>query len=167
MRRSPQPTTLVRIQHSLESLRFDWRASLRCAVTLSPRRGNALYRSRLSLGLLAAALLIADPAWATDEIFGDSSPLTTFIEFITGIFAYMLVIVGVVVTLGGLVFGNDMSGFARRAPLVVVAGAVLILSQTVVANLFGGAAGADLPPDIVKPYTGEETPPTTAPGARP
>jgi len=101
--------------------------------------------------LLAACALsvVPDTAAAADNLFGGSSPLTTFITFMTGIFAYMLVIVGVVITLGGLVLGSDMSGFARRAPLVVLAGAVLILSETLVSNLFGGTAGAEIPRDLL------------------
>ena len=102
----------------------------------------------VAVGLL---FLLALPvaAGATDPIFGFASPLKAFIVFITGIFAYMLVIVGTVVTLGGLILGSDMSGFARRAPLVVVAGAVLIMADTMVEKLFGGPVGAEIPPDMV------------------
>ncbi|MCY4288582.1 MAG: TrbC/VirB2 family protein [Aestuariivita sp.] len=98
--------------------------------------------------ILTTALLFSvfpDPAFAADNLFGGNSPLTRFIDFITGIFAYMLVIVGIVVTLGGLILGSDMSGFSRRAPLVVVSGAVLILADTLVGTLFSGTAGAEVP----------------------
>ncbi|WP_170565602.1 TrbC/VirB2 family protein [Ruegeria atlantica] len=95
--------------------------------------------------LLMLALLIPDPAMAADNIFAGRSPLTRFIEFITGIFAYMLVIVGLIVTLGGLILGSDMSGFSRRAPLVVVSGAVLILADVMVGSLFGAQGGYELP----------------------
>lgn len=99
----------------------------------------------LCLGLCA----LPGVALAADNIFGGASPLIIFIEFMTGIFAYMLVIVGVVLTIGGLVFGNDLSGLGRRAPLVVVAGAVLILSNTFVSNLFGGTRGYEVPADLM------------------
>ena len=95
--------------------------------------------------LLALALLIPDTAHAADNIFGTSSPLQRFITFITGIFAYMLVIIGVIVTLGGLILGSDMSGFSRRAPLVVISGAVLILADIMVGALFGAQGGYELP----------------------
>ena len=102
----------------------------------------------VALGMLFL-LVLPVAAEADDTIFGDESPLTTFIGFITGIFAYMLVIVGTVVTLGGLILGSDMSGFARRAPVVVVAGAVLIMANTMVEKLFTASAGAEIPPDMV------------------
>ena len=99
--------------------------------------------------LLGLALIIPDPALAADNIFGTRSPLQRFITFITGIFAYMLVTVGIIVTLGGLILGSDMSGFSRRAPLVVVAGSVLILADIMVGALFGAQAGYDLPASAV------------------
>lgn len=104
-------------------------------------------------GLICAVFLAAtvEPALAQDEIFTSNSPIETFISFITGIFAYMLLIVGLVITLGGLVLGSDMSGFARRAPLVVVAGAVLILADTVVGNLFSGSQGMNAPTLVQTP----------------
>ena len=102
----------------------------------------------VALGMLF--LLVLPVVAATeDTLFGDQSPLIKFIGFITGIFAYMLVIVGTVLTLGGLILGSDMSGFARRAPVVVVAGAVLIMANTMVVKLFGGKGGAEIPPDMV------------------
>ena len=101
--------------------------------------------------LLAFALLIPDTAHAADNIFGTNSPLQRFITFITGIFAYMMVIVGIVITLGGLILGSDMSGFSRRAPLVVVAGAVLILADVMVGALFGAQGGYELPETATPP----------------
>lgn len=95
--------------------------------------------------LCALLLVLPDLALAADNLFGTTSPLQRFITFITGIFAYMLVIVGVIITLGGLIMGNDMSGFSRRAPLVVVSGAVLILADVLVGALFGAQGGFDLP----------------------
>ena len=106
------------------------------------------YNLTLTIFVLTLTLTMPDMAVAADNLFGGSSPLVRFIEFMTGIFAYLLVIVGVIITLGGLILGSDMSGFARRAPLIVIAGAVLILSQTLVSNLFGGTAGANIPPAV-------------------
>ena len=117
---------------------------MRCNLILSFRPGLA--RTLPALLFPGLALLVPDPAFAADNIFGAASPLATFINFITGIFAYMLVIVGVVVTLGGLILGSDMSGFSRRAPLVVISGAVLILADTMVTTLFTGSQGYELPP---------------------
>lgn len=103
--------------------------------------------------LTTLALLLAltpETAQAADTIFGSRSPLQRFITFITGIFAYMLVIVGVVMTVGGLILGSDMSGLSRRAPIVVVAGAVLILADVFVGGLFGAQGGYSVPPDLLE-----------------
>ena len=100
-----------------------------------------------TLTLLLA--LAPEAAQAADTIFGSQSPLQRFITFITGIFAYMLVIVGVVMTVGGLILGSDMSGLSRRAPIVVVAGAVLILADVFVGGLFGAQGGYSVPPDLL------------------
>ena len=110
---------------------------------LPPLRRPALLA--LCLALLVVALILPETAHAADTIFGARSPLIRFITFITGIFAYMLVIVGMIMTLGGLILGSDMSGFSRRAPLVVMSGAVLILADVMVGALFGAQGGYELP----------------------
>ena len=121
-----------------------------------PARSTAMPPAALAACalLLGLALVLPDPALAADNIFGGRSPLQRFITFITGIFAYMLVIVGLIVTLGGLILGSDMSGFSRRAPLVVVAGSVLILADIMVGALFGAQGGYDLPASasLAPPY---------------
>ena len=113
-------------------------------------RNSFIPRAAIAGVLCLGLCFLPEAALATDEIFGDAdSPLIKFIAFMTGIFAYMLVIVGVVLTIGGLVFGNDLSGLGRRAPLVVVAGAVLVLADTFVSNLFGDTTGYAVPPDLM------------------
>ena len=112
-------------------------------------RNSFIPRAAIAGVLCLGLCFLPEAALATDVIFGNKSPLTRFIAFMTGIFAYMLVIVGVVLTIGGLVFGNDLSGLGRRAPLVVVAGAVLVLADTFVSNLFGDTTGYAVPPDLM------------------
>ena len=106
------------------------------------------------LTLLALSVcFLPEAAAAADNIFGSDSPLTTFIDFLLGPFAYGVVIVSLVVTVGMLVIGAEFSGFARRMPIIVVAGGIVILADTVLGNLFGGSRAASLPPtaEITEP----------------
>lgn len=92
----------------------------------------------LALALMASPAL----AGAADDIFGSSSPLKKLTDFITGPLAFMIVIVGIVVTGGMLIFGNDLSGFGRRAMLIVLGGGLVLGAVQVVSTLFASAAGA-------------------------
>ena len=98
------------------------------------------------LALAVVFFVTCGPAFAQDELFGTNSPLLTFVDFLTGPFAYGVVIVALVVTVGALMVGGEFSGFARRMPIVVVAGAIVILASTVIKNLFGADRAADWPP---------------------
>lgn len=103
--------------------------------------------SRLARTALVSALalaLLASPALAgaADDIFGSTSPLKKLTDFITGPLAFMIVIVGIVVTGGMLIFGNDLSGFGRRAMLIVLGGGLVLGAVQVVSTLFASAAGA-------------------------
>ena len=111
-----------------------------------PLVGHRLLSCALALGLLA----LPDAAWAGDNIFGTDSPLTKFVDFTTGPFAYMVVIVALVATVGVLALGGEFSGFSRRIPIVVVAGGIVILAQTVLGNLFGAGRAATLPPGMAQ-----------------
>ncbi len=84
-------------------------------------------------------------AFATDQIFTGRSPIMAFTDFILGPFAYMLIILGLVATLGGLILGSDMGGFARRAPLAVLAGAVLAGANIMASTLFGESRAYTIP----------------------
>lgn len=115
------------------------RDGARCAPT------SHFYTGSLGIGLLAV-LLTSQPVWAGDDIFGTDSPLTNFVDFIVGPFAYMVVIVALVVSVGILALGGEFNGFARRLPIIVVAGGIVILADTVLGNLFGGSRAFTLPP---------------------
>ena len=101
---------------------------------------------------LAAALLLltAAPALAgaTDALFGGQNPLQTLVDFMLGPFAYAVVILALVASFGSLAFGGDFSGWSRRFLLLAVAGAGVILADNLVSVLFGGGAGASVPPDM-------------------
>ena len=100
-------------------------------------------------GLIAVTTLAlvvgAGPALAADSFFGTESPLLKFVDFIVGPFAYAVVIIALVITVGVLAIGGEFSGFARRMPIVVVAGGIVILAGDVIRNLFGASRAADIP----------------------
>ncbi len=109
---------------------------------------HRLSRSTGSSAPLAAASLATvtgSAAMAADNIFGGGSPLTQFVDFVTGPMAYAVVIVALVITVGTLALGGEFSGFARRMPIVVIAGGIVILADTVIGNLFGGSRAFTLP----------------------
>lgn len=102
---------------------------------------------------LAGALLLltAAPvlAGATDAIFGGQNPLQTLVDFMLGPFAYAVMILAAVATFASLAFGSDFSAWSRRFLLITVAGAGVILADNLVSVLFGGGAGASIPPDML------------------
>ena len=98
-----------------------------------------------TLPAVAAALRTCTPAAAADNIFGSGSPLTQFVDFVAGPMAYAVVIVALVITVGTLALGGEFSGFARRMPIVVIAGGIVILADTVIGNLFGGSRAFTMP----------------------
>ena len=113
-------------------------------------------RQTLALLFLVALLAVAaDPAFAADELFGTDSPLLRFVDFMVGPFAYGVTIVALVVTVGALMIGGEFSGFARRMPIVVVAGAIVILAGDVIKNLFGADRAADWPHAAVSDVVSE------------
>lgn len=112
-------------------------------------------------------LALPDAAWAGDNIFGTDSPLTKFVDFTTGPFAYLVVIVAMVATVGVLALGGEFSGFSRRMPIVVVAGGIVILAQTVLGNLFGAGRAATLPPDMAIQLEERMSGDWSAPGTEP
>ena len=92
-----------------------------------------------------ALVVCAGPALGADSFFGTESPLLKFVDFIVGPFAYAVVIIALVITVGVLAIGGEFSGFARRMPIVVVAGGIVILAGDVISNLFGANRAADIP----------------------
>ena len=92
-----------------------------------------------------AAVLAAPALAGADQIFGSSSPLERFADFVTGPFAYVSVIAGLVTTAYMWVMGGELSGFARRMPIIAIAGGLILAAESVVGNLFGTTSGYELP----------------------
>ena len=100
---------------------------------------------RIALPLAAVLSLAAAPALAATGLFGGTNPLQVFIEFMTGPFAYGVVILALVAIAANLAIGGEFTGFARRMPVLVVAGAIVILADNVLTALFGGSSAASVP----------------------
>jgi len=96
------------------------------------------------LGLAAAALLLPSLAFATSTgtAMPWDSPLQTISQSISGPVAYVIVILGIVVGGGTLIFGGDLNGFARSVLLVVAFGAFVLGATTIVTSLFPSASAA-------------------------
>lgn len=116
---------------------------------------NTQLPERLALLRAATALLLllaASPALATGgDIFsgGTDNPLTNFIEFMTGPFAYAVVILALLAAAASLAYGGDFSNWSRRLLLVAGAGGIVIMAENVVTNLFGASTGFSVPPDML------------------
>lgn len=91
-----------------------------------------------TLALGAVLALSSQPAFAgvADDIFGGSSPIQKLQKFMTGPLAFTIVIIGIVVMGGMLMFGNDLSGFGRRVMLLVLGGGLVLGAVSVVGTLF-------------------------------
>ncbi len=125
---------------------------------------NALLRNLAALCLFFFSLaLLSSPALAStaNDIFGQTSPIRKLVAFMTGPFAFLVVIVGIVIMGSMLIFGNDLSGFGRRVLLLVLGGGLVLGSIQVVSKLFnaGRQAGAL--------YAPGDIPPMDWPGLRP
>ena len=107
-----------------------------------------LTRTTLVLALALPLFCLPGPVLAVDIFGGEDTPLENFTSFITGPFAYFMVIVGIVGVVATLLLGGEFTAFNRRMPLLVVAGAVVLLAGTVVSGIFGTSrpTGAGFPP---------------------
>ena len=119
--------------------------------------------ARTALSGAVVLVLTTSPALAgvADDIFGSASPLKKLTDFITGPLAFMIVVVGIVVAGGMLMFGNDLSGFGRRAMLLVLGGGLVLGAVQVVSSLFESTSGASYVlerPDTA-PEQSTQTPP--------
>ena len=114
---------------------------------------NTRIPERLALlpAMAALMLLAASPAFATatTTLFGGQNPLQVFVNFMTGPFAYAVVILAVIAAGASLAYGGDFSGYSRRFLLVAAAGAIVVLADNVVSALFGGGSAYSVPPDML------------------
>ena len=90
-------------------------------------------------------LVMSAPADAADNIFGNTSPLTRITDFISGPFAYSVVVISIVIMGAIWVMGGDFAGIGRRLPVMVVAGALIIFATSVVGTLFSGGKSFEVP----------------------
>jgi type IV secretory pathway VirB2 component (pilin) len=132
-------------------------------MIFNKKRPNTYLTLSLGIGLS----LLSHPALAStaDDIFGSTSPIEKLVSFMTGPLAFMIVIIGIVVMGGMLIFGNDLSGFGRRIMLLVLGGGLVLGAVQVVGALFAtstsGAiyeAAEDPTADVLLKFTTTEVP---------
>lgn len=115
---------------------------------------NTQRPERLALLPAATAFLLvmaASPALATGgNIFvgGGGDPLQAFVSFMTGPFAYAIVILAALAAAASLAYGGDFSGWSRRFLIVAAAGGIVIMAENVVQNLFGASRAFSVPPEV-------------------
>jgi type IV secretion system protein VirB2 len=98
---------------------------------------NSLYRRTLVAPLL---LMMARSAWAGGGGGGGlpwETPLNTVAQSLTGPVALSISLIALMVAGGTLVFGGELSEFARRSCVAVLAIAFLVLGAGFMTSLFG------------------------------
>ena len=93
--------------------------------------------------VLAVALLLACPAWASEGTGGSlpyESWLTNLRNSVTGPVAFALSIIGIVIAGGVLIFGGDLNGFFRTLVFLVLVMALLVGAQNLMGTFFGRGA---------------------------
>ena len=97
---------------------------------------NSAYKRTMLAALL---LLTSRPAWAGGGGGGLpwETPLNTVAQSLTGPVALSISLIALMVAGGTLVFGGELSEFARRSCVAVLAIAFLVLGAGFMTTLFG------------------------------
>jgi type IV secretory pathway VirB2 component (pilin) len=98
---------------------------------------NSIFRRTMLAPLL---LLISRAAWAGGGGGGGlpwETPLNTVAQSLTGPVALSISLIALMVAGGTLVFGGELSEFARRSCVAVLAIAFLVLGAGFMTSLFG------------------------------
>jgi type IV secretion system protein VirB2 len=98
---------------------------------------NSLYRRTLVAPVL---LMMSRSAWAGGGGGGGlpwETPLNTVAQSLTGPVALSISLIALMVAGGTLVFGGELSEFARRSCVAVLAIAFLVLGAGFMTSLFG------------------------------
>ena len=96
--------------------------------------------------LLGAVVVMASTSSSTEMPWDDA--LSSLQESLTGPFAYIISLVGIVASAGALVFGGEISGFLKSMIYVVLVVAVLIGANAFMTNVMG--ASALLPAELLR-----------------
>lgn len=111
---------------------------------------SRLMRNPQLLGLLivATCLLLAHPAFAASGSGGAGlpweSPLQTLRQSFSGPVAFTLSLLGIIAAGGTLIWGGEVSEFARRMVYIVLVICVLVFANTLLTGaLFSGATIPD------------------------
>lgn len=107
------------------------------------RRFRAAYR-RASHALATAALAsLSSPALASASGGGGlpwEDPLQTVVDSITGPVAFSVSVIGIVVAGATLIWGGEVSGFARTLLFIVLVIALIVGAVNILSTLFGVGA---------------------------
>ncbi len=99
-------------------------------------------RLRSKLLILAAALLVAQPAFAgSGGSLPWEAPLEQIQQSITGPVAGYIALAAVAIAGGMLIFGGELNDFARRLVYVVLVAGILLGATTIV-GLFGSTGAS-------------------------
>ncbi len=109
--------------------------------------------NRVVFYLLMAGILLLFLFLVTHPAFAGTSnvnlPYESWLEAlrksVTGPVAFALAMIGIVVAGGVLIFGGDLNGFFRSIIFVVLVMALLVGSQNLLTNFFGGSAATVTP----------------------
>src|SRR5260370_3566164 len=109
--------------------------------------GNMTYKfERKQARAILLFLVLARAAWAGGGGGGLpwETPLNRVATSLTGPVALSVSLIALMVAGGTLVFGGELSEFARRSCVAVLAIAFLVLGAGFMTGLFGGGGGAGL-----------------------
>lgn len=101
----------------------------------------------LPVALAAVALLGPELAWAgSAQGMPWESPLQKFVDSITGPVAMGVSVLGVIATVGGLIWGGEMNDFLRKGIMMVLGISGIVFATNIITTLFGanGAVIASL-----------------------
>ncbi len=93
--------------------------------------------------LLVFMLLASQHAFASEGSGGGlpyEGPLSKLRASVTGPFAFVASLIGIVVAGAGLIFGGDMNGFFRTLVFLILVISVVVGASNLLTNLFGVGA---------------------------
>lgn len=108
------------------------------------------FKTLITFGLLLFVLVaLSEPAYASQGS-GGGLPYEPFLDrlraSITGPVAYIISIIGILVGVGGLLFGGDLNGIFRMVLMLILLISILVGAQSFLSGFFGvGAEIASYP----------------------
>ena len=101
--------------------------------------------------VLAILVLLPDQAHASSSGGGGlewETPLQKFGDSIKGPVAFVISLLGIVVTGAMLIWGGEINEFVRRFVMVILVISLLVFAASILSDLFGVGAVIELPNDV-------------------